>query len=73
MYEKRDTEADLEQDVAYALSQSSLRPKGGISACGSTARKLVEYLKLCRWKFEREPPAEMHGSSKPKVGQIELF
>ena len=55
--DKRDTEKDLIFDVAMALRGSKLR---GVEA-EIAARKVVEHLKLCRWRFAREEPGELLG------------
>jgi len=62
---------ELAFDIAYALAQTSLRPKKvhlGIEACMEPAREVVAHLQLCGWLLDRKPPAapiDTHPKPKP--------
>lgn len=63
MTDRRDSEDDLIFDVQMGLRGSPLRKEADARLI---ARKIVAHLKLCRWRWRRLPPEEMHGSFKPK-------
>lgn len=61
----RDTEEDLAIDIGMALRRSPLRgraktPDERDREVAAAAAAVVSHLKLCRWRFEREPPLPAH-------------
>ena len=63
MTDRRDSDEDLMFDVQMGLRGSPLRKDADARII---ARKIVAHLKLCRWRWWRLPPDEMHGSFLPK-------
>lgn len=61
---RRDTESDLTFDVQMGLRNAPLR-KGADARM--VAKRIVEHLKLCGWRWRRKEPDEAHGSFKPKA------
>lgn len=56
---RRDTDEDLMFDIAMSLRGAPLRKDADK---GVLARRIVEHLRLCRWRWWREAPEEAHGT-----------
>ena len=60
---RRQSEADLASDIAFALSRSPLKVKGErIEALRIIAGDVVRHLILAGWRLERRPAEEPHKS-----------
>lgn len=61
----RDQDEQIRSDIAYAISTTALRPRARNPIDNDrdrtfAARKILEHLKLCGWRFWKRPPAPPH-------------